>query len=174
MTEDLCTYPILIEQIHFCSHPNDSSTSNNRQYLAKGMVYIVSEIQKTLTFYLNSQLSSPPEQNRNFKVYSQYKNSPEYLKLMMRYYLALKFPMNLFMHTLISASISVFQSQFQAIFLYIFVGGCLILAGYLIAILYWIRAAVIRYKLLLLSLTLIPKDVLLDSNTGGLLKKIFD
>ena len=47
------------------------------------------------------------------QIYIQYKNSPEYLKLIMRYYLALKRVMDLYGSYLNNASANVFYSLYN-------------------------------------------------------------
>ena len=52
MSEDICKY--LYNEIFFCSHPNSNSTSNNREYLGKGLYYTLSELDKAIKTYFSN------------------------------------------------------------------------------------------------------------------------
>ena len=90
----------------------------------------------------------------------------------MRYFLGLIKILNFYVNTLISGSGKVFNAQFQQLQNYIFIVGIIIITIKFVLILYWIYKSIFRYKMMLMSLTMIPKDILLDSNTANLLKKI--
>ena len=158
MSSDLCD--LFYSQMYYCMHPTDPSPSNNVEFFRQGLNGIVTNMIKIITLFLNPQVQSNDEQLVDHSVFENYQNSPEYVKILNRYFLGVKTPMDALISTLIIGTKNVFDSLFASLSTYLFAFGLIVSAFYAVLIGVWIMISIKKLRLLRMALTFIPKDLL--------------
>lgn len=176
--DDFCK--VVKQEIPFCNYESReqfsreygqfNETDDNSDYFSKGIMGVVSITSQFITENFDAEIKMR-HYEKNYTKIQTLVQSKEFISIFILHFTDTKAGLNRFKDIIIQTSRVTMKDDLDALYLYYVLVGLFLLTLLVLLKVLWIRSTNHQLKLLALSFSLVPVEILNDPQTISLLKK---